>query len=331
LVEVLGAAVCFVATGALFYGLTRKKALLLGLLLALGVWTKLSMAFWIAPLIVAAVLARRQTGIRTAIYTGVLYLLALGALLVRNWISYQDVTGYDTFHDLYPITPPLASPGDIVTALQDLFRHFWFIWWKGSEVQSNFVVELFYAVFALMAAISLFALVKLILAAIRGGKIDVRGQTVLFYLSAVGVYGFATLGSFWRGMVPVLQGRFLAPAMVACVLTFAYGLWLHRHGVWMLRLTAALLFAADALVLWGNLLPYHYYWSPAAGLSAVDRSAVDTAQRFFANLVADKPPLLATLLPMLCVAYLAVLAWTWYLVLQPTEITTTNEVASAAG
>ena len=94
LVEVLGAAICYLATVALLHGLTRKNALVLGLLLALGVWTKLSMAFWIAPLAVAAFLARRQSGIRFAGYTGALYGLALIGLFVRNWIVYQDITGY---------------------------------------------------------------------------------------------------------------------------------------------------------------------------------------------------------------------------------------------
>ena len=66
---------------------------------------------------------------------------------------------------------------------------------------------------------------------------------------------------------PCCKGAFWRRRCLACVLVLAYGLWLNLHGVWLLRLTAALLFVVDALLLWGNLLPYHYYFSPAAGLN----------------------------------------------------------------
>ena len=124
--------------------------------------------------------------------------------------------------------------------------------------------------------------------------------------------------TYFQGIVPVLQGRFLAPATAVYVLLFAYGWWQHQLGAKVLWGIAMGLFAVSVLALWGNLLPYHYYWSSVNGaLGALPVAGLDRVRLFWSNLVADKPPALAPLLPILAILdWLAAaatfsLSWRW--------------------
>ena len=133
LAELLGTAICLVAAQGILLSLSRGRAVGLGLLLALGVWTKLSVSFWLGPLAVLVFWLYPRADGRRWLLPLLLGSTALGALLARNWFIYHDLTGFSAFHQLYPIAAPPLGPSTLMSGLEDLFCHFWFIWWKGSE------------------------------------------------------------------------------------------------------------------------------------------------------------------------------------------------------
>ena len=128
------------------------------------------------------------------------------------------------------------------------------------------------------------------------------------------VYAVMTMYTYFQGIVPVLQGRFLAPAAAVYVLLFAYGWWQYRLGAKVLWGIALGLFGVSVLALWGNLLPYHYYWSSAnAALGALPVVGFDAVRLFWSNLGADKPPAIVPLLLFLIILYGLAAAATFYL------------------
>lgn len=320
LAELLGAAICLVSVQGVLHGLTRGRALGLGLLLALGVWTKLSVSFWLGPLVVLAIWLYPRTDGRRWLLSLLLGGAALAALLGRNWSIYHDLTGFSAFHQLYEIAAPPLLLSTVATALQDLFSHFWFIWWKGSQVGSTLLTKTIYlglAALTLASAVLLARALWQTRAELRlSWRTNSRLAVFVFLALAACAYAVMTMYTYFQGIVPVLQGRFLAPAAFVYVLLFAYGWWQYRLGAFVLWGTALGLFAVSMLQLWGNLLPYHYYWSSAnASPGVLPAVARDAAVLFWSNLTADKPGAVVPWLPLLIAAYALAAAttfyWTW--------------------
>lgn len=320
LAELLGAAICLVSAQGALHSLTRGRALALGLLLALGVWTKLSVSFWLGPLAVLAFWLYPRADGRRWLLPVLIGGAALGALLARNWSIYHDLTGFSAFHQLYQIAPPPLQLSTFLAAFQDLFHHFWFVWWKGSQVGRSPMTQIIYWGLALLTLCSALLLARTFW--LRRGELrnnwraNPRLAVWVFFALAACVYAAMTMYTYLQGIVPVLQGRFLAPATVVYVLLFAYGWWQHRLGARVLWGTALGLFAVSVLVLWGNLLPYHYYWSSAnAAPGALPAMGREAAALFWSNLVADKPEAIVPLLPFLTAAYwlaaVAIFYWSW--------------------
>ncbi len=320
LAELLGAAICLLSARGVLHALTRGRAASLGLLMALGIWTKLSVSFWLGPLALLAFWLYPRADGRRWLLPLLMGGAALGALLARNWSIYHDLTGFGAFHQLYQIAAPPLQPATLVSAFQDLFSHFWFIWWKGAQVGSTLLTKSIYLGLAVLTLASAALLARMLWQ--RRGKLrkgwrsNPRLTLFVFFALAACIYAVMTLYTYFQGIVPVLQGRFLAPATVVYVLLFACGWWQHRLGARVLWGTALGLFAVSLLQLWGNLLPYHYYWSSvnasAGALPAVGRNA---AVLFWSNLTADKPDAILPWLPLLIAAYglaaAATFYWTW--------------------
>jgi 4-amino-4-deoxy-L-arabinose transferase-like glycosyltransferase len=318
LAELLGAAIVLGGTRAILHGMSRRLALGLGVLLAGGIWTKLSLVFWLPPLALAAILLwRRPDGRRWLLPLGVGG-LAAGGLLLRNRQMYGDLTGFSAFHALYPFPKPPLSLGTVGTALGDLLRHFWFIWWKGSQVGDSPLVALIYWVLGLLVMGSVFLLLRGAWRWAKGRpqwrgqwraqrRTDPRPLVFVFLGAGAVVYAGMAVYTYLQGIVPLIQGRFLAPAVAAYLVLFALGWWQWRHGAAVLLLTGGFLLAVDLLVLWGNLLPYHYYWSSVnAALGGLSPQGSEALALFWSNLAADKPPAVVPLLPWLTAAYLLV-------------------------
>jgi hypothetical protein len=134
------------------------------------------------------------------------------------------------------------------------------------------------------------------------------------YLSAIGGYALAVLTSYFDGRVPVIQGRFLLPVVVPLVGLFGWGLWGKSRSKTPLLVSLGTLITVDTLSLFGNLLPYFYYWSafvkdgepqPYAGLGWQEAWNL-----FLARFLSDKPPGMLKVLIGVLVLYVASLVLT---------------------
>jgi 4-amino-4-deoxy-L-arabinose transferase-like glycosyltransferase len=317
LAELLGTGICLVTTKGILQSLTRSRAVGLGLLLALGIWTKLSVSFWLGPLVILAFwLYPRADGPRWLLPL-LMGSVALGALLARNWVVYHDLTGFGGFHRLYQIAAPPLQLSTLLIGIQDLFSHFWFIWWKGSQAGSTLFTRALYLALAVLTLTSAALLARGLWRRRRALRTNWRSNSrlavFLFFTLAACIYAVLTLYTYFQGIVPVLQGRFLAPATAVYVLLYASGWWHHRLGARMLFLTALGLFVVGMLVLWGNLLPYHYYWGSVNASMGALRTVGDAAVTlFWSNLASDKPPAIVPALPLVVIAYWFAAAVTFY-------------------
>jgi len=294
LLEIWAALALMVLTVGAAQGMTRRDSLLLGVLIGAGVWTKASAVFLLGA--AALVLWQQPRAAARALIarTGVVVTVLGMAALIRNLALYGDATGFAGFravHDV-PFTPgPLTElPLGLATAI----HHTFLVWWKGSDAATNPLVTGFYWLMTLVV-------VAAVVQAARRAR-GATGRVLLVYGAVVALYLTATLASYYAAMIPVTQGRFLLPAMAALALLMAWGLW--EASPWAVVGVTGVLAAMDAISLFGNLLPFHYYWSGIvtgkipAGLPLMGRVAATVGR-----LLADKPGWVAAVIPALPVLY----------------------------
>lgn len=305
LLEVVAALFFVTLVHAAVAGLNARRSLLLGLLLGLGIWTKTPAALLIAPLLLLLWLRRHDHGWGERV-NWLLLVLPLGAgMAARNLWLYGDLTGFAAFDQLHRLAPVDSSLAAFVKVLASLPNHLWLVWWKGSEAGSNRLVTVFYLLMALVVAA---AWIGLLLHFRRQRRIHQRdATTIVALLCAVtlAVYALAVVLSYYRGMVPVLQGRFLLPAMAPFVLLLAWGLWQYAYGEKIILGVAVLLWGMGLLSLFWNLVPYFYYWTSAIQ-SEIAQTTLTLGQRValvYQHALMDKPGFLAPLLLGLPVVY----------------------------
>ncbi|MCC6457424.1 MAG: glycosyltransferase family 39 protein [Caldilineaceae bacterium] len=315
LLEVLAAIFVMLLTHAAVAGLTSRRAFLLGLLLGLAVWVKIPAGLLGIPLLLLLWLHRHERGWMSK--AGWILVAAAplgGALALRNLWLYGDLTGFSAFDQLHRLAPVDPSLGGFVRVLISLPNHLWLVWWKGSEVGGNGLLTAFYLLMALVVAGAWGTL----LLHFRRTPHDARRAVALLYALTVLIYAFAVVGSYYEGMVPVIQGRFLLPALLPFVLLLVWGLWLTGRGEAILLGVVVLLWGMGLFSLFGNLVPYFYYWSdvvqgtmPAAS-STLWQEVLWTYQRA----LLDKPSFLAPLLLLLPLCYVAALIFTFIVTLR---------------
>ena len=323
LAELLAALFIWELTQSMLRGVTLRRGLTLGFLFGLGLWTKLSMAVLVVPLIAMLIFQRRCAKWQTAVIAayGGAALLSVPLIFSNLW-RYGDITGFASFRALHQIIPPPFDLANIGRATYDLFRHTWMIWWKGSSAETNVVVNGFQL-----------ALGALVVIAVVGGmqrlwhtrqdkgesnkqhnSASAQHSIFVIYAITVIMYGLAVLTSYFLGMIPVIQGRFLLPTMVPLVLFLVWGFGRSARGLSGLTAMIVLLFILDLLSLWGNLLPYFYFWSDVVAQSTREAAAFNQPgtwlpilQRIYAHVLADKPAFIAVLLPWIFGIYLVVM------------------------
>lgn len=329
LVEVLGAAFCYVSTEVFMLGWTRRRTIGLGLLLAIGVLAKLSMIFWLAPLTGAVWLLRRRAGVKQSLWSYGIGSIGIILLFGRNLLLYGDITGYRAFRTLYELPKPVQTLAMASAALGDLFKHFWVIWWKGAVPEPNRFLNGSYVLLALLTIIGLVRLLRQMWTNGRTQQWTSQRYLCLFYLAAVFIYAASILASYYQGMVPTPQGRFWSPVILPCLLLFAIGLSSDHRGTYYLIGATALLWILDTLALWGNLLPY-YYWSQVIAHqlpASTDWHVV--SQSFWRAMLADKPAFVIALRWGLIPAYWLALLGVWRFVYQQVSISKYDQAASS--
>lgn len=308
LLEVVAALFFVAITHALVSGLTMRRSALLGVLLGLGVWTKISAGVLGVPLLMLFWLRRHDRVMALSFAALALAAAPFGVgMIARNLWLYGDLTGFSSFDQLHRLAPTDLSLAGIARTLLTIPNHFWLVWWKGSEVGQNALLLAFYW---LMAGVVVVAWARLAWAIRRKEVSSERRDAILVYALTVLLYALAVLGSYYEGMVPIIQGRFLLPAVVPVTLLIVWGLWLLPQGERILFAAVVALLGMGILSLFGNLVPYYYYWSevrlggmpPMAEIRGGELVAL-----IYQRALLDKPDLLAPLLVILPVLYLVVL------------------------
>jgi 4-amino-4-deoxy-L-arabinose transferase-like glycosyltransferase len=291
LLEVIGAALILVCTQAVLDQLSISRSRLLGLLLGFGLLTKSAAIVFLVPIAVTLWTARRRPRFwrHVAWVAGIAFLLVV-PWAVRNLLVYGDPTGFGSFNKITNFAPPVVTGQTIRDALWDLFRHFWLVWWKGARPGGNRLLTGFDFLLLVASVLSVVGIVRSV--CLRSCD-KPRLQVIAMFALTVGACAVAVVTTYLRGQVPVIQGRFLLPAIVPAVILLAWGLWHVPHGRVVLAAVIGLLVLFGCLALFGNLLPFYYYWSVFASGHAPEPSALRTlGQRwdlFYPRLLADKP------------------------------------------
>jgi hypothetical protein len=287
---------------------------LIGLLVGLGLLTKSAAVVLLAPTVVTLWANRRSPDFlrHVAWVAGIASLLAI-PWMARNLTVYGDPTGFGSFQNITNFARPSVSWQAIRGALWDLFRHFWLVWWKGARAGGNWLLIGFDILLLIASTFSAIGL-------IRSVRLQFSDQPMLeviaMYMLTVGVCAVAVLGTYFLGGVPVIQGRFLLPVITPAVILFTWGLWQVTHGKTILAAVIGLLVLFGCLSLFGNLLPFHYYWSIFASSRAPEPSSIQTLEQhwglFYPRLLADKPSGLRPFLAWLVFGYalmLGIVGW----------------------
>lgn len=312
LLEVIAAAFIWILTRIELHGLSVRRSQGLGLLLGLGLLTKMSMAPLALLLPLSFWSQRRSAGWwRSLLWLAGIAAALAGPLVIRNWRLYGDPTGFAAFAQLSPATSVPLSLASLVAALSDLFRYFWVVWWQGAVVGVNPILKWLYLILAAATALAVYGTAR---GLAQTRPLDRRARIIVGYLAAIGIYAAAVAASYFSGAVPIIQGRLMLPVIVPIVIVLVWSWWSQgKLGRAALIVTAGTLVAADALSLFGNLLPYFYYWSAFVVQGVAQPTAPFDWRSAWAllseRIVADKPaglrPMLAAL-PILYGLWLAV-------------------------
>jgi len=319
--EVAAAALVWVCTLIALRGLTWRRSLLLGLLFGLTMLAKISGALLIVPVAGALWMARGTPRLGGHVMlAGVAAAAPVVPWMARNLRVYGDLTGSSGFARISPLQLPAFSWQGLLGAIWDLFRHFWFVWWKGAVASGNAVTLAAQALLTLLVVVSVAGLYRSLWG--RGMRRPIsddaapRRQVLLIFAAAVAAYGLViVLGYFGSNfplfgnrvlvpvLVPVIQGRYFLPVVVPAVILFCWGLAHVWQGDRLVKGSIALLAALSLLSLFGNLLPYHYYWSPLAARGELPMAGTvalpGRGRMLVAQLISHKPASIRAVLPWL--------------------------------
>jgi hypothetical protein len=316
LLEVIATAFIWVCTRAALKGLSTLRSQLLGLLLGIGTLTKISMIALVVVLPFIFWINRYSSDIRKHFFWvfGIVLVLIIPLVLRNVWL-YGDLTGFASFealnNKLNIFDPPDLTWSSVFLAIWSLLCHFWVVWWKGAQAATNPVIDGFYVTLTILSGLSLIGVTHFIKSEQQSNR---RGRVISMYLLAVGSYVVAVLTSYFSGRIPVIQGRFLLPVIVPLSILFIWGLWYISNWKNLPIFSFLVIFIVDALSLFGNLLPYFYYWSAFVSKNASAPHALlrwgERWTLFYQRFLRDKLPGLRPILPWIPLLYLASLALT---------------------
>ena len=307
LLEVIAAAFTLVATRSILRGVNWRRSLVLGALLGLGLLTKMSMAVLAVLFLAVFWNNRRAAGVyRHLLLAGGATAVLVIPFLVHSLYLYGDLTGFSAFRAISNFQAPPLNLHTLVGAGNNLFSSFWVVWWKGGLVGSNAVLRIVYLLLGTVCAGSMAGLVQAWRAERRQpSSMEPAIRLVPIYGLMILACGIAVLISYLDGEVPVIQGRFFLPVILPAVTLLTWGAWrfARLRGV---AVAIGMLAFLDILSLFGNLLPYFYYWS-AFFDNGVPKSVPTLGMQqswgvFVSRLLRDKPaglrPLLGWLPPL---------------------------------
>jgi len=290
LLELASVGFLWAASRATIDGMRDRQAVLLGLLLGLGVLSKMSAALLIVCLPFVAYANRRKHRWKRGILItlGVLLLLA-GPWAARNIALYGDPTGFASIRPWLNYSPPPMTSATLMRGLVDSFKHFWVIWWQGASAASDPNLAIF---FLLMLALTIYSLISLIQAGNWPGRSVSKPSSVLLGLSfgAIITYAAFVQIGYLRGIAPLIQGRFLLPVAALAATLFISGLDRAKYGTHASALAILGLMAVDSYSLWGNLLMQYYPLADLTGGGLIGARDGLTALGALAHLAGQHKP-----------------------------------------
>jgi 4-amino-4-deoxy-L-arabinose transferase-like glycosyltransferase len=306
-VEVAAAALIWACTAGVLDRLSWRNSLLLGALFGVSFLFKTSASVLLVPIALTFWMNRSSPSLLK-------YLMGsagISAALIVPWVArslllYGDLTGFSSFQKMTNFAAPTFNASRLIAAVWDAFRHVWLVWWKGGRAESNVIVSVL--IFALLLA-SVVAGMNLWRDTRADRRDYLRNDVISIYAVSIAVCAFAVVASYFAGAVPVIQGRFFMPVLAPVVLLLAAGIWRSTPRMLWAAGTLGALLLMSLSSLFGNLLPFHYYWSAfvnPGGHPLVEHAALDTAARwqlFLSRLLNDKPETIRALLPWLLGAF----------------------------
>ncbi len=262
-----------------------------GVLLGLGVWTKMSMLAFVPLAGVAALIAAKRRGeslARLSAWIALPALVIAAPWLIRNWLTYGDPLGWAVMRQ---VTDAMVAPMALAQYpawLWSFFQSFWGRFGGAIHVQMPAPIYIAFGILTLIAIAGLLPssfVLRLSSFVLRPPSSVLRPSSFVFrppssrlltWFLALYLTLIALLLIVWANTNQGTdQARLAYPALGAINIFFVAGLaaWIpaHRHE-WFTRVISGGMFAFGAIVLFGFLLPL-YSPSPRLSLNDVPHSA----------------------------------------------------------
>jgi hypothetical protein len=236
-----------------------------GVLLGLGVWTKMSMLAFVPLAGVAALIVAKRRGAslaRLSAWLALPMLIVAAPWLVRNWLTYGDPLGWAVMRQ---VTDAMVAPmglAEYPAWLWSFFQSFWGRFGGAIHVQMPVSVYVALGVLTLVAIAGFWH---------SSFVFRLSSSRLLTWFLALHLALIALLLIVWANTNQGTdQARLAYPALGAINIFFVAGLaaWLpaHRHELFA-RVMSGGMFAFGAVVLFGFLLPLY---GPSPRLSPDD-------------------------------------------------------------
>lgn len=308
LTEVMGSMLYVLLTkSALKDSISKRDCLWIGVVFGLGLLTKLTFLPWVFGILYVLWLHRKDSrGLGLLLVAGISVIIII-PYAVRNILIYGDPTGFSSFQRLAgPVSAPERTSVGVFKAITELGVYLWVVWWKGAMAGGGLVVRsVFCLYFALLYSIVALGLTRLLRSLRRYGR-PVTLPLVLSFI-AVGAFLVSTMSSYYTGRIPILQGRFMLPVAIPLIALMGFALFHIKRGGRILASLILALAAIDMTQLFGNLLPYFYYWSAFTTRTSEafpNQSIGDIWGLFVDRFLADKPQGLQWLIVGLVTVYI---------------------------
>jgi 4-amino-4-deoxy-L-arabinose transferase-like glycosyltransferase len=318
-VEVMGSAVILLCTFISLRGPSWRSSLVVGVTFGMAVLAKVSGGLLIVPIAMSFWRSRSDRRVLLhALLAGCAALIVAAPWAVRNLRVYGDLTGSRGFDRIANLPLPAFSVQGLAAAVWDLWRHFWYVWWKGATASGNwltFVADMLLVVLLVLSIVGLVEYVR----RLRVTETQARNTYVLaVYVVAILTYAvMIVLGYFGSNfplfggrllvpvVAPVIQGRYFLPVIGPVVILFTLGLWQQRLRSVLLPAAVAAIGALSLGSLFGNLLPFHYFWGPveARGIPASSLAEPSAWRFLISEMISDKPELIRWILAPLTAAF----------------------------
>ncbi|MGB2896344.1 MAG: glycosyltransferase family 39 protein [Anaerolineales bacterium] len=272
LLEIFGALYLWLSLRAIIETPNDRDSVLLGLVLGLGTLTKMTML----PLVIALPFVFYTSHKTYSPRRGLGLSLGSAAVLILPLIFYNlqqfgDITGFGGIAPMLNFPAPVLSVMAFLDSLVRLFIYFWGILWQSARATINPTFTVLYGILFLISCLSISGL-RLALRPNPEYEGDRRRVISIWLLITVTiVYAVFTLFSYWRGLVPIVQGRFLLPVTPAIAVLLVLGV--RRSPIPSLTISALIvgLLLMDGFILFGHLLPQYYPVDVSSLLSHIPR------------------------------------------------------------